>query len=135
MVRDFTSEDYTQVIECLQENWILDNPSSKVLSDFLENDNLLCVYEINGKIIGCANLHLQKKLIRNGGIAGFIEEVIIKKDFRGNGYGKEMIYFLLEKAQKIGCYKINLSCYPEKIDFYKKCGFFLEMVTMRKNFQ
>lgn len=133
MVRDFELRDYSQVVDCLREFWFLEESGDKTILEFLNNDNFLCVYEIEGEIIGCANLHLQKKIIRNGGIAGFIEEVIVKKDHRGKGFGREMVFFLIDKAKGFGCYKINLSCYPEKIDFYKKCGFFEEMVTMRKN--
>jgi GNAT superfamily N-acetyltransferase len=99
------------------------------------NSNYLFVAKIEDKIIGCATLHLQQKLIRDGGIAGFIEDVVVSEEFRGLKIGEKLIKRLVEKSKELKCYKVTLSCFTERIDFYKRCGFFVENSTMRHNLQ
>jgi glucosamine-phosphate N-acetyltransferase len=91
------------------------------------------VIEKDSIVIACATLHLQKKLIRNGGIAGFIEEVAVREDYRGEGAGEFLIRELVKIAEKLNCYKVVLSCYPDRIDFYTRCGFEKETTNMRIN--
>jgi glucosamine-phosphate N-acetyltransferase len=91
----------------------------------------MVIAEFNGEIVGSATLHLQQKIIRNGGIAGCIEDVVVREDYRGNNIGSQLIQELIKKAENFGCYKIILSCFPERINFYKKNGFNQESITMR----
>jgi glucosamine-phosphate N-acetyltransferase len=133
VIREFKNEDLDGIISCLKEVWAIDEITGELLNDFIRNDNYLYVIDLQGEIVGCANLHIQKKLIRNGGIAGFIEEVVVKEKYRGRKFGSFLIEKLITKAQQIGCYKISLSCFPERSNFYKNCGFFEENLTMRKN--
>ena len=97
------------------------------------NYNFVAVEE--QEIIGTITLHLQRKLIRNGGLAGFIEDVAVKEKFRGNKIGFLLVQKALEKARDLGCYKVILSCFDERVNFYEKSGFFRECNTMRVNLQ
>lgn len=132
MIRRFDLRDKEGVLKCLKEVWNITRIDDNVLEDYLANNNLLYVVDIDGEIAGCATLHLQRKLIRNGSIAGFIEEVVIKEKYRNNKLGESLINHLVDQASEIGCYKVVLSCYPERIPFYERCGFFVETTTMRK---
>ena len=133
MIRRFEYQDKESVLDCLKEVWSVDNIDDNFLDEYLKNENLLYVILIEDEIVGCATLHLQKKLIRNGCIAGLIEEVVVKEKYRGQKIGEKLIKHLTAEAEKIGCYKVILSCYPERIAFYERCGFFKETTTMRKN--
>jgi glucosamine-phosphate N-acetyltransferase len=133
MIREFRLDDKDGVLECLKEVWSITSIEDDVLNDYLKNSNLLYVIDIDGEIAGCASLHLQKKLIRNGSIAGFIEEVVVKEKYRNKKLGESLINYLSDKAKESGCYKVVLSCYPERISFYERCGFFQETTTMRKH--
>ena len=79
-IRHFEKEDLNKgLIDCLKEVWFIDEISTETLELFFDNDNFMVVCEINDEIIGTATLHLQKKLIRNGGVAGLIEDVVVKE--------------------------------------------------------
>jgi glucosamine-phosphate N-acetyltransferase len=133
MIRKFEKKDKESVLDCLKEVWSIENIEDSFLEEYLNNDNHLYVILVNEEIVGCASLHLQKKLIRNGCTAGLIEEVVIKEKYRAQRLGEKLIKHIVEEAEKIGCYKVILSCYPERIAFYERCGFFSETTMMRKN--
>lgn len=134
IIRDFKKEDiYNGLIETYKEVWQISEISNDILNSFLTNDNHMIVCEIDNEIIGTATLHLQKKLIRNGGIAGMIEDVAVREKYRGQNIGQKMIRNLQDKAKNFGCYKVILSCFPERVNFYKRNGFFEESQTMRFN--
>ncbi len=65
-----------------------------------------------------------------------IEDVIVHKDWRGLGYGTEMIHKLIEKAKAHDCYKVILHAKPELTPFYTQCGFIKEgnLFTYRMEF-
>jgi glucosamine-phosphate N-acetyltransferase len=131
MIRKFEHKDKESLLDCLKEVWTIDYIDDNFLDEYLKNENLLYVIIIDEEIVGCATLHLQKKLIRNGCIAGFIEEVVVKEKYRGQRVGEKLINYLTEEAKKIGCYKVSLSCFPERVLFYERCGFKNESITMR----
>lgn len=119
------------LLETLKEVWSIDEINEETLRNWFSNDNHMVIAELNGEIIGTATLHLQKKLIRNGGVAGLIEDVAVRKDFRGNNIGTLLIQELLKKSEKLNCYKVILSCFPERVSFYERNGFFQESILMR----
>lgn len=134
IIRNFKKEDINNgLLDTLKEVWSLDEISEEILNEWINNNNHMVVAEYDGKIIGTATLHLQKKLIRNGAIAGLIEEVAVMETHRGQNIGSMMIQKLVELAKNFGCYKIILSCFPERINFYERNGFFVESSLMRMN--
>ena len=87
VIRDFEREDYKKgLLETLKEVWYLTEISEKTLDEWFSNDNHMVVAELDGVIVGTATLHLQKKLIRDGGIAGLIEDVAVRETLRGQNY-------------------------------------------------
>jgi glucosamine-phosphate N-acetyltransferase len=77
---------------------------------------------VEGNPVAIASIIISEKLIRNGGIAGMIEDVAVKKDEHGKGYGKVIINHLKKIAKKHKCYKAILACSDNNIGFYIKCG-------------
>jgi glucosamine-phosphate N-acetyltransferase len=129
-IREFQKGDEAGLLEILKETWYITEIQENVLSEWMTNNyNFVAVEE--QEIIGTITLHLQRKLIRNGGLAGFIEDVAVKEKFRGNKIGFLLVQKALEKARDLGCYKVILSCFDERINFYERCGFFRECNTMR----
>jgi N-acetylglutamate synthase-like GNAT family acetyltransferase len=134
IIRDFETEDMSKgLIETYSEIWTIDEIKKKTIEDFISNDNHMVVCEVDGEIIGTATLHIQKKIIRNGGFAGLIEDVAVREKMRGKGIGEKMIKILIDKAKSLDCYKVILSCFPERINFYERSGFRKESITMRYN--
>lgn len=131
-IREFKIEDIEKgLLETYKEVWYITKIDTKIIDNFLKNDNHMFVVEIDDKIIGSATLHIQNKIIRDGGVSGIIEDVVISEKYRGRGIGEKLIAMLVEKAKDLNCYKIILSCFPERISFYEKCGFKKETQTMR----
>lgn len=132
IIRVFEKEDVNKgLLETYKEVWNITKIEDQTVDAYLKNDNYMVVAEKEGEVIGTATLHLQRKLIRDGGIAGFIEDVAVREAFRGQGIGAKLVVHLIEKAKSFGCYKINLSCFSERIAFYERLDFKRESTTMR----
>ncbi len=57
----------------------------------------------------------------------YLEDLYIKKEYRGNGYGKKMIEHLAKIAVDRGCPRLEWICLDwnlPSIEFYKKMGAF-----------
>lgn len=133
-IREFNSEDiHNGLLDVLKETWFITEISDETLTQWLMSNNYMFVAEIDNVVIGTLTLHTQKKLIRNGGLCGFIEDVAVKSEYRGNNIGSLLVQEGIKKAKELGCYKVILSCFDERINFYTKNGFFKESNTMRFN--
>jgi len=136
VIRELRKEDLLNgVLPTLKEVWNITEISDETYTEYINNNNHMFVVEVDGEIIGCATLHLQKKLIRDGGIAGFIEDVVIREEFRGNNIGSKLISKLIDKSKELGCYKVVLSCFPDRENFYIRNGFYNESINMRYDFK
>lgn len=130
-----TDSDIQQVYRLLSQIW---NVGS--IENFAKNlrnsmsENIWFVMEHDNRILATAMLVLQNKVIRNGCTAGFIEEVVVDEQARGNGIGEKLIKYITKYAlTDVKCYKVVLSCFPDREEFYKRCGFRNESITMRRD--
>lgn len=94
----------------------------------IDNDtnNYLIVVEDNNKIIGTFQLTIITYLTYQGGRRGQIEGVRIDEQYRGQGIGKLMIEWGINKSREMGCHLVQLTMDKkrlETIEFYKKLGF------------
>jgi glucosamine-phosphate N-acetyltransferase len=134
IIRKFEYSDIEKgLLETYKEVWYIDEITQSTLNEWLNNDNYMVVAEDEGIIVGTATLHIQNKIIRNGGKSGLIEDVAVRENLRGNNIGSLLIQHLIDKAKEIGCYKVILSCFPERVNFYERNGFINESITMRYN--
>ena len=134
IIREFKPDDiHNGLLETYKEVWSITEITQETLNKFLSNDNYMFVVEDDGQIVGSATLHLQQKLIRNGGISGLIEDVVVREKYRNQNIGSKLIESLIHKSKELGCYKVILSCFPERVSFYERNGFFNESITMRNN--
>ena len=68
-IRLFEKQDIEKgLLEVYREVWSITEITENTLQAYLENDNIMFVADLDGEIVGTLTLHLQKKLIRNGGI-------------------------------------------------------------------
>ena len=81
------------------------------------------ILEINNKIIGAGTLLFEKKFIHNISLYAHIEDIIIKKEYQGKGYGKILLLELINICKNKNCFKILLDCQENLIKFYENCGF------------
>ena len=84
----------------------------------------------NNRIIGTGTLLVEPKFIHECGRVGHIEDVVVRKNIHGGGFGKKIVTFLAEQAKIRGCYKVILDCTEKTIGFYEKCGFVKKATQM-----
>jgi glucosamine-phosphate N-acetyltransferase len=89
----------------------------------LENNKKIFIFEVNNNIIGTGSIFIEKKISHDFKNVGHIEDIIVDKEFRGNGYGKYIINYLIKYAKNNNCYKIILNTDEKNLKFYQKCGF------------
>lgn len=75
------------------------------------------------ELIGTASLVPDVKFINDGSTAGFVEDVVIKKEYQRKGYGSLLLERLKKDAKTLQMYKLVLSCEVKNIGFYEKNGF------------
>tara|TARA_B100001079_G_scaffold270127_1_gene283780 strand:+ start:2562 stop:2996 length:435 start_codon:yes stop_codon:yes gene_type:complete len=98
--------------------------AKNILNKILNDENhIIHVAELDGKIVGSTTLLIEQKFIHEGGIVGHIEDVVVKKEFEGQGIGMKLVLSLLDIAKKRECYKTILNCEDSLKSFYEKVGF------------
>ena len=108
------------------------NSVRNILKKILENENhIIHVAELNGKIVGSTTLLIEQKFIHEGGFVGHIEDVVVNKEFEGQGIGMKLVLSLLDVAKEKKCYKTILNCEDKIIPFYEKIGFKQKSTEMR----
>lgn len=90
----------------------------------------ILVAEMDKMVVGSATLLVERKMLRNCGLVGHIEDVVVDKSARGTGVGRELIERLATTAKELGCYKVILDCGEQNVGFYEKCGFSRKEVQM-----
>ena len=108
------------------------NSVKNILKKILENENhIIHVAVLNGKIVGSTTLLIEPKFIHEGGFVGHIEDVVVNKKFEGQGIGMKLVLSLLDVAKEKKCYKTILNCEDKIIPFYEKIGFKQKSTEMR----
>ena len=124
---------FLESLDNLREVSNLEHNSAKsILEGILENENhIVHVAELDGKIVGSTTLLIEQKFIHEGGFVGHIEDVVVKKEFEGQGIGMKLVLSLLDVANEKKCYKTILNCEDTLIPFYDKIGFKQKSNEMR----
>ena len=95
------------------------------------DDHQTFVYEHEGRIIGTATILVENKLLHYGSCVGHIEDVVVDKNSRLSGVGKELVKACVDFGRYKKCYKVILDCSKENIPFYEHCGFTFSENCMR----
>ena len=126
MIREVSVEDLMELMSLLNQlSASIESDVAKlghILEKIIKDENqYLCVFEEDGKLIGTGTLLIQRNLSHSGRPYGHIENLIVDVHYRERGIGKHLVAHLLEKAKKSECYKVILDCKKENIPFYEKC--------------
>lgn len=84
------------------------------------------VAEIDGSVIGMAQLIVFRHVQRDGGLCAEIESVHVHPDARGRGIGGLLLDAAVERAADAGCYRVQLTsdaARPDAHRFYERHGF------------
>ncbi len=85
----------------------------------------LFVVRVDGKVVGMANALITISTAE-GGRALLLEDVIIHRDHRGGGLGRQLVEHVLHWAKLRGIVRVTLLADRDNqpaLDFYRKLGF------------
>ena len=100
------------------------NKAREILKKIKQNPNhIIHVATNDKKIVGSTTLFIEQKFIHDGGLVGHIEDVVVRKDYEGQGIGMKLVISLLDVAKQKKCYKTILNCEDSLKIFYEKIGF------------
>ena len=95
------------------------------------DDHQAFVYEYEGRVIGTATVLIENKLLHYGSRVGHIEDVVVDKNIRKSGVGRELVKACVRFGRYKECYKVILDCSKENVPFYEGCGFTFSENCMR----
>jgi glucosamine-phosphate N-acetyltransferase len=124
-IRKLIESDYNQYLSLINDFRPTFFSEEKYLSTLKEinKSSTILVLVKNDMILATVTIIYENKFIYNITKLAHIEDVCVKKEYRGLGYGKLIVYSAIEHAIQNGAYKVTLVCSEENINFYKKCGF------------
>ena len=89
-------------------------------------NNEIIIAERSGRVVGCLQLTLLPGLTYQGGTRAQIEGVRVATDLRGQGIGKQLFQFAIERARRQGVFMVQLTTTATRADaarFYMELGF------------
>lgn len=89
------------------------------------NDKMYRVYvaTVDDLVVGTCMMHFQYKLTHRNQMGAHIEDLVVYKDFQGQGIGKLLLQTAIAEARLNNCYKVILNCFEHNIKWYGKFGF------------
>lgn len=97
-------------------------------------NNQLIVAEIKGEVIGTLQLTYTPSISFQGGKRATVESVRVDERFRGQGIGRELMLWAIERARTDGCISMQLTTNSEREDahrFYRNLGFTSSHIGMK----
>ena len=122
---DDLEKGFLETLDFLRNASGLDkNKAREILKKIKQNPNhIIHVATDDKKIVGSTTLFIEQKFIHDGGLVGHIEDVVVRKDYEGQGIGMKLVISLLDVAKQKKCYKTILNCEDSLKIFYEKIGF------------
>lgn len=132
-----TIDDLSDIIQLLADDTlgvIREKATSIVSPQYLQafekikadpNQELI-IAELNGEIVATFHLTFIQYLTYQGGMRAQIEAVRTKSTYRGQGIGKQVFAYAIERAKEKGCHLVQLTSdkrRPDAIRFYESLGF------------
>jgi len=123
-------EDFSEVFGLLKQLWpnqILDKDKmNRVFIRALRSRNELydCAVE-DGKVVGFCAIYIKESL-QQAGSSGYISEMVVDKEVRGQGIGRLLLENAYLKAKSRSCRRIELEAdfqRQEAHHFFEKAGF------------
>ena len=130
-IDDF-NKNYIQLINQLSNTIVTKNQFIKYIKTLSDNHQIY-VLEKNSIIIGSITIIIEPKLIHNLKSVCHIEDMIVDKNYRGQGLSNELLIYAKNIAKNNNCYKIILNCNESLEKFYSKNKFFKSSLQMRFN--
>jgi len=115
MIRKAKVEDIKQIQELIGFFASQDAMLPRSLNELYESIRDFWVYEDEGKLAGCAALHISWDNLAE------IKSLAVVKKSQGKGVGRDLVLTALAEAKALGAKKVFALTYQP--DFFKKLGF------------
>ncbi len=136
-IRCASARDLPEIVRMLADDFLgatrerYENPLPKSYVKAFEEieadkHNDLIVAEMNGEIVGTLQLTFTASISFQGGKRATVESVRVEDKFRGQGIGREMMLWAIERARQENCIFLQLTTNATRKDahrFYEKLGF------------
>jgi GNAT superfamily N-acetyltransferase len=96
--------------------------------------NELIVAELDGELVGTMQLTFTPSISFQGGKRCTVESVRVDGTFRGQGIGRAMMQWAIERAREKGCILMQLTTHKDRVDahrFYESLGFSKSHIGMK----
>ncbi|GAA5987626.1 hypothetical protein JCM11641_001171 [Rhodosporidiobolus odoratus] len=84
---------------------------------------VVIVEDDSDQLVGQATVLIERKFLRNAGLVGHIEDVVVDPRMQGKKLGLKLLQVLTAISEQVGAYKTILDCDPKNEAFYVKCGY------------
>jgi len=135
--RQATREDLPEIVRMLADDFLgatrerYENPLPESYVKAFEEieadkNNELIVAEINGEIIGTLQITFTSSISFQGGKRATVESVRVDAKYRGQGIGKQLMQWAINRAREENCLLLQLTTNSERSEahrFYKNLGF------------
>lgn len=91
-----------------------------------DKNNELIVAEDDGEIIGTLQITFTPSISFQGGKRATVESVRVDEKYRGQGIGKELMLWAINRARAENCFAMQLTTNADRTDahrFYENLGF------------
>ena len=129
MIRHINNTDYINFTKLINLN-ISKELYNLFVSNLNQNNHIIVIYEKDNEILATGSLLIETKLTYNISYLGHIENIFVNEKKRNNGIGKKIVEYLITYAKEKGCYRIDLACEENLINFYKEAGFNKQLICM-----
>ena len=130
-------EDLPEIVRMLADDFLgatrerYENPLPEIYVKAFEEidadkNNELIVAEKDGEIVGTLQITFTPSISFQGGKRATVESVRIDEKHRGQGIGKELMKWAINRAREEKCFSMQLTTNAERTDahrFYENLGF------------
>ena len=143
--RQAVIEDLPEIVRMLSDDFLgqkrerYEDPLSKSYKEAFREieadpNNELIVAELDAHIIGTLQLTYTPSISFQGGRRCTVESVRVDEKYRGQGVGREMMQWAIERAKEKSCISMQLTTNAERTDahrFYENLGFTASHIGMK----
>lgn len=134
IIRELKKDDFKGYISLINEfrpiGLEINQDTFEDIYDIIFKNSIIFVIEKDSNIIGTSKLIIEQKFIHNLSKYGYIEDVIINSNYRGQNYGTKIINHIVNYCKENNFYKLTLTCKEDLIPFYEKNNFEVYQVHM-----
>lgn len=135
--RQAAREDLPEIVRMLADDFLgstrerYENPLPESYVKAFEEieadkNNELIIAEKDSDIVGTLQITFTPSISFQGGKRATVESVRVDKKYRGQGIGKELMLWAIERARKENCVALQLTTNSDRKDahrFYENLGF------------